>query len=162
MSPHADTAAHPAKTQRRIAPDRRVSTWRSLLTGSFHRRRRAPRRGNDRSIVAVDWHDAQWLGVALAILLLSCADAFLTLVLLGLGANELNPFMEPLVKGSGHGFALWKLGLTSSGVIVLTLLARMRAFGGLPIGAILYAVLVIYVTLVAYELWLLDRLTGFR
>lgn len=154
--------ADAAHVQRRIGADRRVSTWHALVTGSFHRRRRAPRREGDRSIVAVDWHDAQWLGVALAILLLSCADAFLTLVLIDLGATEINPIMEPLVHGPGRSFAIWKLALTSSGVVVLTLLARMRAFGGLPIGAILYAVLVIYVTLVAYEMWLLDRLTAFR
>jgi uncharacterized membrane protein YczE len=109
----------------------------------------------------VDWHHPQWLAVALLTLLLSLADALLTLTLLPLGATEFNPFMRPLVNGSGHAFAFWKLGLTSLGLVVLILLARLRAFGGLPVGTILYAVLAGYVVLVAYELSLLDRLTSF-
>ena len=56
--------------------------------------------------------------------------------------------MAPLVQGSGHGFAFWKLGLTSLGVILLTLLARMRVLGGIAVGSILYVVLFGYVTLV--------------
>jgi hypothetical protein len=124
------------------------------------RRRRAPRRNTDRSFVAVDWHDAQWLAVALLILLLSVADAFLTLTLINLGAEEINPFMRPLVMGTGRSFALWKLFLTAGGVTVLVLLARMRTFGGFLIGYILYAVLFAYVVLVGYELWLVERVTS--
>ncbi len=38
--------------------------------------------------------------------------------------------MDPLVRGSGHSFAYWKIGLTAMGVVVLTLLARLRYWGG--------------------------------
>ena len=92
------------------------------------------------------------------ILLLCTTDALLTLTLLNLGAQEINPFMKPLVTGSGPAFAIWKMGLTSGGVIMLTILARLRAFGVVPIGALLYVVLALYVVLVAYELWLLEQL----
>ncbi len=93
------------------------------------------------------------------ILLLSCADAFLTLTLIHLGASELNPLMRPLVLGdSAQSFALWKLSLTAGGIVTLTVLARLRAFGRLRIGWLLYAVLLIYVVLIAYELWLLDHM----
>lgn len=148
--------------ERRIPAERRRNTLKALLIGSLRPRRMNPRRSHDRGFAAVDWHHPQWLAVALLILLLSCADAFLTLVLLSHGATEINPFMAPLVTGTGHAFALWKLGLTSTGVVVLTLLARMRAFGRLPVGSILYTVLAGYVVLVTYEMWLLDRLTAFR
>ncbi len=50
------------------------------------------------------------------ILLLSIADALFTLTLLQHGASEANPLMAPLVTGSGHGFAFWKVGLTTTGV----------------------------------------------
>lgn len=98
--------------------------------------------------------------MSLLILLLSCADAFLTLTLIHLGASELNPIMEPLVLGtSARSFALCKLCLTAAGVITLTLLARMRAFGRLPIGWLLYGALGVYVVLIVYEIWLLKRMT---
>jgi Domain of unknown function (DUF5658) len=119
-----------------------------------------PRREGDRSLTAVDWHHPQWLAVSILILLLSCADAFLTLTVINLGAEEVNPFMRPLVTGSGRSFALTKLLLTAMGVVILTLLARLRAFGRLPIGAILYAVLTLYVVLVGYEIWLLEHLSA--
>ena len=92
------------------------------------------------------------------ILLLSCADAVLTLVLMQHGATEVNPLMAPLVTGSGHAFAFWKLLLTASGVIVLTILVRIRAFGTFPAGIILYLAAAGYAVLVGYELWLLDRM----
>ncbi len=145
--------------ERRQGADRRRSTLRALLIGSFRQRRRLPRRDDERHLAALDWHHPQWLAVALLILLLSVADAFLTITLIGLGANEANPFMEPLVQNPGVDFAAWKMALTSGGVILLILLARMRAFGRVPVAAILYGVLFVYVALVAYEWWLLEHLT---
>lgn len=121
-------------------------------------RRRAARRDGDHGFTHLDWHDSHWLGVALLILLLSCADAILTLTLMRHGAIEANPLMAPLVAGSGRGFALGKLGLTSLGVIVLTLLAPFRMFGWLRAGLLLYATLAGYIALVGYELWLLEKL----
>jgi hypothetical protein len=118
-----------------------------------------PRRDDERHLAALDWHHPQWLAVGLLILLLSVADAFLTITLLGLGANEANPVMEPLVQDPGVHFAAWKMALTSGGVVLLILLARMRAFGRIPVAVILYGVLLVYVLLVGYELWLLEHLT---
>ena len=44
-----------------------------------------------------------------------------------------------------------KIGLTAGGVLLLTQLARIRAFGRIPVGMFLYAVLAIYVALICYE-----------
>jgi hypothetical protein len=140
--------------------DRRQATARALWVGSFKRRRLGPRREADRSITSVDWHHPQWLAVSIIILLLSCADAFLTLTLIHLGGEEINPIMRPLVVGSGGAFASWKLGLTAGGVVTLTLLARLRAFGRMPVGYVLYAVLAVYLVLVGYELALVERISG--
>jgi hypothetical protein len=136
--------------------DRRQRVARSLVQGSFKPRRRTPRRFNEHTITAVDWHHPQWLAVATLIVLCCCADAFLTLLLLGRGASEVNPLMAPLVGGSSLVFALVKIGITSTGVVLLTQLARIRAFGGLPVGVILYCVLALYCALIVYELRLLD------
>jgi hypothetical protein len=70
----------------------------------------------------------------------------------------MNPFMAPLVGGSAVAFALTKIGLTAVGVLLLTQLARLRSFGRIPVGAILYSVLVIYGTLIFYEFRLLAHL----
>jgi hypothetical protein len=110
------------------------------------------------SLAAVDWHDAQWFAVALLILLLSTLDGLLTVMLVHRGAYEANPVMAPLVHGTGLSFALTKIAMTAAGVVVLTLLARLRAFGRVPVSAVLYAILAGYGALIVYELWLLERL----
>jgi hypothetical protein len=130
----------------------------ALVYGSFTPRRRGPRRINERAVVAVDWHHPQWLATSISIVLFSCVDAFLTLLLLQRGAYEANPLMAPLVAGSGVAFALVKIGLTACGVVLLTQLARVRAFGGIPVGLLLYTMLALYGALLVYEYTLLRAL----
>jgi len=144
-----------AEGERRRGMDRRTRTLRSLLAGSVNPRRRGPRRAHDQSLVARDWHDPQWLAVAVLILVLCSVDALLTLALLQHpGVLEANPIMASLLRDPG-AFAVIKFGVTAAGVTLLTALARVRAFGRMPVGALLYAVLAAYVVLVAYEVWLL-------
>ena len=64
---------------------------------------------------------------------------------------------EPLVGGSGALFVAVKIGLTGGGVVLLTLLSRVKAFGRLPVALLLYGVLLGYGVLIAYELYLLGR-----
>ena len=131
---------------------------RALVHGSFKPRRRAPRRTDECTVSAVDWHHPQWLAIAILIVAFSCTDALLTLMLIAHGAYEANPLMAPLVSGSGLTFALVKIGLTGVGVVFLTLLARIRAFGGIPVGALLYSTLALYGALIYYEFSLLGDL----
>ena len=142
---------------RRNRRERRRSIVRALWHGNFFRRRVAPRRTNERHAVVTDWFHPQWLAVGILILLLCSADAFLTLTLIARGAQEINPFMIPLVQGSGHAFAFWKVGLTAMGVVLLTVVARLQVFGK-GVGTILYAVLAMYAALVAYEVVLLRNI----
>jgi hypothetical protein len=143
--------------ERRQRVERRRSVIQALWRGNFARRRIAPRRNAERHMVVTDWFHPQWLAVGMLILLLCSADALLTLTLISHGAVEANPVMAPLVEGSAHTFAAWKLGLTALGVVFLTLLARLQVFGR-TVGAILYVVLGLYVVLVGYELFLLRNI----
>jgi len=142
--------------QERRGDDRRQQGLRALVHGSFRPRRRGPRRADERTVSAVDWHHPKWLVIAILIVLLSSADALLTLMLVERGAYELNPLMAPLVGGSALTFALVKVGLTASGVVLLTQIARMRAFGRVPVGVFLYTLLALYAVLIAYEFSLLN------
>jgi Domain of unknown function (DUF5658) len=151
-----DSAITGEGTAERRRDDRRQQGLRALVHGSFRPRRRAPRRADERALSAVDWHHPQWLLIAILIVLLSSADALLTLMLIERGAYELNPLMAPLVGGSARTFALVKVGLTASGVVLLTQIARMRAFGRVPVGVLLYTLLAVYATLIAYEFSLLN------
>ena len=148
-----------AAAERRALRERRRRTWYSLLLGNFTPRRRDPRRRDESHFAAVDWHDRRGLVVASAILVLSGLDAVLTLALLERGATEANPLMAMLVSHGDAHFAAWKLALTAAGVVMLTLVARLRAFGNLPVSLVLYAVLGVYGALIAYECWLFTHLS---
>jgi hypothetical protein len=147
----------PGQRERRHS-DRRTHVLRALMHGSFKPRRRGPRRADERALSAVDWHHPQWLAIAMLIVVFSCADALLTLMLLERGAYETNPMMAPLVVRSAFAFAVVKIGLTAGGVVLLTQLALLRAFGRIPVGVLLYLVLAIYGALIAYEFGLLNAL----
>jgi Domain of unknown function (DUF5658) len=153
--PESAVPGAPAEERRRA--ERRTHVLRALMYGSLRPRRRAPRRAGERSMSAVDWHHPQWLAIAMLIVMCSSADALLTLMLVERGAYEVNPVMAPLIGGSPLAFALVKVGLTALGVVLLTQLARLRAFGSVPVGVFLYTVLALYGSVILYELQLLNR-----
>jgi len=126
------------------------------MVGSFRARRRGPRRAGEGTLSAVDWHDPQWLAIAIFIVTFSGGDAWLTLMLVEHGASEANPLMAPLVARSPLAFVLTKIGITAGGVVLLTQVARMRAFGRVPVGVLLYSALLLYAALIIYEMHLLN------
>src|SRR5271167_4864690 len=84
--------------ERRARSDRRSRLWWSVWYGSLKpRRRRPPRRLDDSRYHSLDWYAAHLLAVSIGILVLSAADAFLTLTLLFNGADEINPVMAPVL-----------------------------------------------------------------
>lgn len=147
-----------SELERRSEPDRRVNVLRALLYGGVHPRRHGPRRRGEQRLGAVDWHHPWWLAIGLLIVALSCLDAALTLLLIARGAYEVNPLLAPLVRRSGSAFVLLKVALTGGGIVCLTLLSRRKVFGWLPVKLILYAVLLAYIVLIAYELAMLGML----
>jgi len=158
MTIEPDAAAPTSSSERREAPDRRRRLIHALFVGGLTPRRRAHRRGGEGQPRVHDLHEAKWLGIAMVIMLLSVADAMLTLQLMDLGAIELNPVMAAMLDSGSPAFAYLKVALTGVGVVVLTIMARLHAFGRVPVGVVLYVVLGLYASLIAYEYWLLEHL----
>ena len=127
---------------------------RSFVRGGFTPRRRTGRRAGEQHL-PVDWHEPYLLFLSVTILLLSVADAFLTLTLIMGGAQEANPFLAYILRDHPELFALVKMGLTGTGVLVLVAVARQRLFRIMRAGFVLQGLFVAYVALIAYEWWLL-------
>ena len=132
-------------------------TLGSFLKGGVTPRRRGGRRADEQHL-PIDWHEPYLLFLALMILLLSVADAFLTLTLIMGGAHEANPLLAFVLREHPDLFAAVKMGLTGSGVLVLVAVARARLFRIMRVGLVLQGVFVGYVALIAYEWWLLRTL----
>jgi hypothetical protein len=145
-------------TERRgQGPDRRRITLLSFLRGGVTPRRRNGRRADEQHL-PIDWHEPYLLFLSLMILILSVADAFLTLTLMMGGAEEANPFLAFVLRDHPHLFAIVKMGLTGTGVLVLVAVARSRLFRIMRVGFVLQGLFVAYVALIAYEWWLLREL----
>lgn len=146
-----------AEDRRRQGHDRRRVTAMSLLRGGFRPRRRGVRRGSETGPQYLDWHQPSLLIAVVGILLLSAVDAFLTLKLLHLGGEELNPFMKQLIEEDLQLFAGVKMGLTGGGIVLFVLHANARLFRVLKVARLLYVFLCLYVGLIVYELNLLGN-----
>jgi hypothetical protein len=152
----ASRAGSDLSHERRARADRRHRKWWSVLYGNFNPRRRTPpRRLDDSHFHWLDWHSSHLLAVAIGILLLSVTDAFLTVVLLQGGAEEVNPVMAALVYRSVAVFTALKMAMTGLSVMLMVCLARYRFMRLLRVEWVLYGVLTAYVTLIGYEVWML-------
>ncbi len=145
--------------EQRSLPDRRRRVLWSVVYGSFNARRRRPaRRMNDSRYHALDWHSAHLLAVSIGILILSVADAALTLALMSYGAVEVNPVMGALVDGSPAVFAGLKIAMTGISVMLMVFLARYRFMRVVRVELILYGVLAGYMILIAHEFGMLQNI----
>ena len=143
--------------RRNRAERRRRRVW-SVWYGSFKPRRRAhPRRADDMRFHSLDWYSAHLLVVAIGISLLSMADALLTLTLLNSGADEINPIMAALLDRGTTEFTIFKMATTGVCVLALVVLSKHRFMRLIRVEIVMYFVLASYMSLIAYELWLLQR-----
>ena len=84
-------------------------------------------------------------------MLLSCVDAFFTLTLLQRGMIEANPIMAAML---GHGvgfFAVSKVVMTGTGILILVFLARFHFMNRFRTGLFLTIFFSLYCCVICYE-----------
>lgn len=132
--------------------ERRRVTWRTVVYGFALSRRHTHRRAADDEVVFLDWHHPWLFFLATGTMLLSCADAFLTLQLMDRGMVEANPFMRMVMEQGTTVFTSTKLIMTAFGIFVLVFLAKARFLNRLRTGLFLTMFFTFYACLVCYEL----------
>lgn len=138
--------------EKRAEIDRREFSWRTVVFGFARSRRHVHRRLIDDDVVFLDWHHPWLFFLATGTMLLSCADAFLTLQLIDLGMIEANPVMSAVMAQSTALFTSTKLAMTAFGILVLVFLAKSRFLNRIRTGAFLTVFFSFYACLVCYEL----------
>lgn len=141
-----------AVTDVRSNGDRRLFSWRTVVFGFLRSRRLTNRRTMDDDVVFLDWHHPWLFFLATGTMLLSCADAFLTLQLLDRGMMETNPFMDAVLSQGTLLFTSTKLAMTGFGILVLVFLAKARFLNRFRTGILLTVFFSCYACLVCYEL----------
>ena len=142
----------------RATTDRRQFTWRTVAYGFLRSRRHAHRRAVDDEVIFLDWHHPWLFFLATGTMLLSCADAFLTLKLLELGMIEANPVMNAVMQQGTLAFTSTKLLMTAVGIFILVFLAKSHFLNRVRTGLFLTMFFSCYACLVCYELVNLFRL----
>ena len=138
--------------ERRADSERRAFGWRTVALGFFRSRRHNHRRTEDEDIHFIDWHHPWLFFLAVGTMLLSCVDAFLTLILIDNGMVEANPFMAGAMEMSTAAFAASKMALTGCGILALVFLAKAHFLNRIRTGLFLTAMFTMYACLVCYEL----------
>lgn len=136
---------------KRNLSERRIFTWRTVLFGFMRSRRHGARRGDEPDALFLDWHHPWLFFLAVGIMLMSCLDAFMTLQLLDRGMIETNPVMQSAL---GHGtqvFAISKIAMTGTSILMLVFLAKSRFMNRFRTGLLLTFFFGVYACLICYE-----------
>jgi hypothetical protein len=138
--------------------ERRNFSWRTVLYGFALSRRHAHRRLEDDDVIFLDWHHPWLFFLSVGTMLLSCTDAFLTLLLMDKGMIEANPLMKATMSMGTEVFIGTKLMMTAIGIFVLVFLAKSHFLNRFRTGLFLTVFFSAYACLVCYELVNLFRL----
>ena len=141
-----------AITDRRALEDRRQFSWRTVFFGFARSRRHNHRREADSDVVFMDWHHPWLFFLSVGIMLLSCADAFLTLRLLDHGMIEANPVMAAMLGLGTPAFAISKVFMTGTSILILVFLAKAHFLNRLRTGLLLTVFFSLYCCLICYEI----------
>ncbi|MDH3267040.1 MAG: DUF5658 family protein [Gammaproteobacteria bacterium] len=146
-----------AMVDQRATGDRRTFSWQTIFFGFTRSRRHNLRRDLDAEVIFLDWHHPWLFFLAVGTMLLSCLDAFMTLQLLDRGMIEANPVMAAML---GHGttvFAVSKMLMTGTSVLILVFLAKSRFLNRFRTGIFLTVFFSLYACLICYEFVFLIR-----
>ncbi|MEL7539093.1 MAG: DUF5658 family protein [Pseudomonadota bacterium] len=157
-----DAANDGTATERRGRTDRRRMSWRTVAYGFLKSRRRGSRRDGEQEPVYLDWHHPWLFFLAIGIMVMSAADAFLTLRLMGFGATEANPVMAAAMTADVGWFVTLKIAMTAFALFVLIYASRYQLFGRFRVGLLITFMFCAYSALIAYEIVGLSVLTGLR
>jgi hypothetical protein len=147
-----------ASQTERASVERRDFGWRTVVYGFTLSRRHAHRREIDNEVIFLDWHHPWLFFLSVGTMLLSCADAFLTLQLLDMGMVEANPIMQSALDRGTEFFISLKLLMTALGIFVLVFVAKAQFLNRFRTGLFLTVFFSAYACLVCYELVNLFRL----
>jgi len=146
-----------AMVDKRAEDDRRLFSWQTVFFGFVRSRRHNLRRGVDAEVLFIDWHHPWLFFLAVGTMLLSCMDAFMTLQLLERGMVEANPVMAAMLGHGTTAFAVSKMLLTGTSILILVFLAKARFLNRLRTGLLLTIFFSCYACLVCYEFVFLIR-----
>ena len=140
-----------ARSCRRVMPERRIFSWRTVLFGFLRSRRLASRRESNAIDLFLDWHHPWLFFIALGIMVLSCVDAVFTLRLISHGMIEANPVMAAAMSQGTAIFISAKVAMTGVAILILVYFSNVNLLNLLRTGLLLTLFFCFYCCLICYE-----------
>ena len=137
--------------EKREPSDRRLFSWKIIFFGFMRSRRHTLRRECDAEVLFIDWHHPWLFFLAVGTMIMSCLDAFMTLQLLDRGMVEVNPVMAAILGQGTTAFAVSKMTMTGTSILILVFLAKARFLNRMRAGMFLTVFFSLYACLVCYE-----------
>ena len=147
---------------RRQLADRRLASTKTLSSYTLRGRRKRARRGEEAENYYVDRYELRYLFLITSILILCFLDAFLTVILLQLGAEELNPFMLIFIEKDVVLSMVVKYVITAVSLICILIHKNFRIFRNLRVHSLIYFVLTLYIVLVLFEFISYIKIVGYE
>ena len=141
----------------RNTADRREFSWRTIFYGFMRSRRHKLRRDVDGEVLFLDWHHPWLFFLAVGTMIFSCLDAFMTLQLIDRGMYEVNPVMRAILGQGTTAFAVSKMVMTGTSILMLVFLAKAKFMNRVRAGLFLTIFFILYACLVCYEFVYLIR-----
>jgi hypothetical protein len=151
-----------ALNDRRQLPDRRLASTKSFSIYTLWGRRKRARRFEEAENYYVDRYELRYLLLIISILILCFLDAFLTVILLQLGAKELNPFMLIFIEKDVVLSMVVKYVITAISLIFILVHKNFRIFRNLQVRSLIYFVLTLYIALVIFEFVSYVKIVGYE
>lgn len=142
---------------RRSNTDRRRFSATTIYTSLLNPRRKNSRRSADQRFPMLDFYNWHHMLAAIALIMFSVTDATFTLLLLLQGGEELNPVMDYFIRMGNFQFFAAKMLITFFSIFFFVACWNYIAFSFFRVRNFLYASLIIYTILVAYEITLLRQ-----
>lgn len=146
--------------ERRTNQDRRLASTKPFSLYTLRGRRKKARRAEETENYYVDRYEIRYLFLIIIILVLCFFDAFLTMILLQLGAVELNPFMLIFIEKDVVLSMIVKYTITATSLIFVLIHKNFRIFRNIRVHSLIYSVLSLYVALVFFEFFSYVKITG--
>jgi hypothetical protein len=147
---------------KRQLSDRRLTSTKSFSIYTLRGRRKKARRFAEAENYYVDRYELRYLFLIIAILILCFLDAFLTVILLQLGAKELNPFMLIFIEKDVVLSMVVKYVITALCLIFILVHKNFRIFKNIRVHSLIYFVLTLYVALVLFEFVSYVKIVGYE
>jgi hypothetical protein len=136
---------------KRAIADRRFFSWKTIFFGFTRSRRHNLRREHDAEVIFLDWHHPWLFFLAVGTMIMSGLDAFMTLQLLERGMVEANPVMAAVLGQGTTTFAVTKMLMTGTSILILVFLAKTRFLNRFRTGLFLTIFFSCYACLICYE-----------